>query len=813
MMKHSVKKVFNIKRNSKIAIFSLGFFVCFILSMALLVFCSSFWESVTDSMNQFGEYAFRVDSVDKESISKINENSAIDNVYYVDRIECNKENDNHSYVYFNISKDKLNLLGFDIINGKFPENEKEVLLDYLYLSYMKWDLSIVGQKVTINDKGQEKEYIVSGIIKKKEAFEGSDIHEFDFILSNDTKENNCAYFTLKQYSNFKEELENIQTNFSKDIYPNWGMYLDLGYANDVSLYEQNQVIYNYIYIVIVFCMIFLTYNIIKYCINDQYEKFAICNLLGINRIKSISSFAYNIFQYMIYGGITGYMFSLVSIFIVHRRLYGSNKIFFRILETFPVGEYCKGILVCILILAFVLLPIAFKLYKLSPCALLKEKNGLFSFKVKKSNKYVLKKSKFFELKMSGHYLKNNVVTRLFATIGCFVASCIIIVGSYYTQISYSDEEINSRYAYSIRLYEYYSDNQNIDEKEKKLEDNLGFSEAVNIHYLYEETVNAVVAKSKLSKQYEEYIYQDISKKVNNLAESNVNINISILGYSEEEIKRLHELNTGMKVTTLQDKEAFVVTDIETDYYADKNFYTYLTEGDFIKIDFDDDDRQNVSLKIVDNINTLSVRPENGKYRIVVIVSEAYFKKLFDVKIPQKVFVDDMIQESQIGDYRNLQELEIDSGYMVEYPREEYENEKELNRILDIFVYITFGLTILISITLIVSNNILKLSINKKEYAMMKAIGVCNKKLYKIFFYEGLIVVLQAQFIAWIVSYFVTKYAFLLKYPQSGTYLYNYPYNLIIKATILTLVFWMLSLVFIFMKIRNINTNKELRSIN
>lgn len=695
-----------------------------------MTFSSSFLESVRDSVEQYGTYAFRIDIVDEKVSDKLQKDRAVDEILYACYFseEVYEEEDAYYYTYIFDDEERLGLYGYQLIEGEYPQ-EGEVLIDFDYLVDNGYDSEIIGQKIPFDSQvlGEKQNYTISGIISRKEVFENTSFWEYAFVFYDEDPEYNCTYVTFNRYNNFKNDLERINDEYAVDVYANWGVYFDLGYGDDISLYEQNQRLYHYIYILILICMIFLIYNIIKICIHDQYEKFAILNLLGVNKSKSIAGFGWVIYRYIFLGGLAGGIAAFCTMLLIHKKIYGSLIIYKQVLEQFALRQYLGGVLGFIFILTLFLIPLVIRLWKQSPCALLQERKSVFNLKVRKYHKFVFSsKTGNWQRKLAKHYLKNDIIMRIFTTIGCCLATCIMVIGIYYIKTNYAKSIGNHDYAYCIQLYEFYSESQGISEKKESMDVNLGFGEDIILHSL---------------------------------------------GY----------------------------------------FCNSLDSGDNIQLLFDDEEKRDISLQVKQSVKQLSLYPENGEYWIIIIVSENFFQEIFEVELPMKVYIREKIPESDYQNYDNLEQMKYNKNFSVSYPLQDELNEVKLNRILKIFVYLIFVITLIVANILLISSNYLRLHVNMSEYAMMKAIGIGKQKLCRIFLCEISIIFVEAEIIACIISYFMTKYLYILKYPVTGTFLYHYPWRETIFAVLLSVFIAGLSIIPILRKLNGIDLIKELKS--
>lgn len=814
-----ILKAYLTSRKNRVFLFLLGVFFCFILSISLMVFTSSFIEGVNTSLEQYGEYAFYLDTADSDIYEKLSREDVIKDIVKCECKTREEAEEEHTYVYsfFYENEDRFDMYGFQFIKGTFPKSDKEVIIDMDYMMNHGWDYGIVGEEIEIalSDK-EKKTYTVSGVIKKSGAFGDDAQYDYKFIFYKEKPKENCMYVSFKRYDNMKEDLEHIQNKFGVEVYPNWGVYLDLGYINDTTLFEQNQQIYYFIFILILVCAGFVIYNLFKMCIHDQFEKITILNLLGISKLQSLGMFLVYIFRYVIAGSIAGIMISFGFMGVVHRILYGSETYFMQMCGQFPVMQLVKSVGLCFLLMFVVLLPLLLKLWKLSPCALLQAKKSIITVKLRKIQKPVFhQKTRHMCWKMARHYLKNDVAMHILTVIGSAVGTCIVIIGLFYIKINYSDFIGNSKMGYCVQMYEFYSESQGIEEKEELYAKNLGFSKDIVLHSLYEEPQKVQVDKNKLTDAYLNYLYQDNEIKMQSVHwnKDTLDIDATILGLNDIEMEALCKKNNLEDFEGLKEDEAIVLKSMFSVSGNEDVFYHTLAEGDEVTVLFGDNEKEDCKLRIKQLVNELTLYPEYGEYRIIVLVNQQTFEKLYGYSLPMKIFISNEIEKTDFQNTKALENLQIRNDISITYPYQEYLNEVYINRILKIFVYLLSAITVIIAGVLLLSAIYLRVYVNITEYAMLKAVGIPASKIKRMTGYEIGMIFIEGQTIACIMSYFLTKHFYLIKYPVTGTYLYHYPWKSVILALIIVGIILGCVLIPIFRKIDNIVPTKELKSIN
>lgn len=815
-----ILKAYLTSKKNKVFLFLLGGFFCFILSTSLIVFTSSFIEGVNTSLEQYGEYAFYLDTADSDTYEKLKKEDVVKDIL---KCECKmkeetEEENTYVYSFFYEKNERFDMYGFQTIEGTFPKTKEEVMIDTDYMMRNGWDDKIIGKSIEIPfmDTGNKKTYMVSGIIRKAGAFGDEAQYDYKFIFYKENPKENCMYVSFKQYDNMKQDLERIQQKLGVELYPNWGVYLDLGYINDTTLFEQNQQIYHFIFVLILVCAGFVIYNLFKMCMHDQFEKITILNLLGISKIQSLGMFLVYIFLYVIIGSVVGVAVSFGFMGVVHHVLYGSEKYFLQMCRQFPATQLVSSIGLCFLLMFAVLVPLLLKLWKLSPCALLQTQKSIITMKLRRKQKFVFpQRTRHMYWNMAKHYLKNDVMMHIFTVIGSAVGTCIVVIGLFYIKVNYSDFIGNTRMGYCIQLYEFYTESKEVKENEKLYRQNLGFSSDIALHSLYEENAKIQVDKKKLTDTYLSYLYQDNETKLQGvyMNKDTIDIDATILGLDDIERKALCEKNNISDCDGLKENEAIVLKSMFSVSGNEDVFYHTLTKGDEVKLLFNDGEKEDCKLKIKQLADELTLYPDYGEYQMVILISKKTFEKLYGYSLPMKVFIQDEIEKTDLRNADALKALQLKRDIHITYPYQEYLNEVYINRILKIFVSLLFAVTIVIAGVLLLSAIYLRVYVNTTEYAMLKAIGMQVSKIKRMIVYETAVIFIEGQTIACIISYFLTKHFYLIKYPATGTFLYHYPWKIVLLAFGIVGLILGCVLLPVFRKIDEIVPAKELKSIN
>lgn len=517
---------------------------------------------------------------------------------------------------------------------------------------------------------------------------------------------------------------------------------------------------------------------------------------------------------LIAGNITGIPLSIFFTDIVYLRLYGSLTLIKYVFKYSRMTEVLLGLLVIYIAAAIVVVPVFWKLAKFSPNALLRDENIIFIKKEKRYGKNVLQKKGFFSSKLGKHYLRKNRGMRVVTVLGFSMATTIMTVGFLYIHLNSSTERHKSEFQYRIRMYEYYDNNEDMNEKIRVFNHNMGFGNTIVLRYAYEKNVEAEIKTALLGNDYVNYINQDINHYLQDLSGHNdkTSVRIKILGYSPDEMERLKKTNDLSKTEILKDGEAYVLSRTYSSSGCDRVINNNIADDSEIKIVFDDLEKPDEKFLVRHQIEQLSFEPENCEYELIFIVNQSYYEKLFGERIPQYVYIGEQIQNNQKELYETLTNIEYSSDYVVTYPKREAEEEQALNSILNGFSVIMLLLTAGMALMILVCGNNMFFHLRRKEFSVLRALGVSNSKIFNVFLYGSFSILVQSQLWAVVVSYFITKHLYIEKYPVTGMYLYTFPYIYFILATGMVLGIWLLSIIPLSWSVRNLKAGEEIRNI-
>lgn len=231
----------NLKLNKKRTISTI---IGIILSVALICAVASMGISfqatlVENAINETGYYHLKISDVTDENIESLKNNRDIKDVLTISEKEYGKlENsqnvDKPYFKLYSMDKKLFEFLKFNLIDGRFPTNNNEIIISEHIIENAKVNYKIgdkikvnIGERVTLDDdklyymnpynkedekliNTQEYEFTIVGIIERPNMnFEAYSDPGYTIISTNMEAEKQEAYITLKNPKEYKKSIPNI----------------------------------------------------------------------------------------------------------------------------------------------------------------------------------------------------------------------------------------------------------------------------------------------------------------------------------------------------------------------------------------------------------------------------------------------------------------------------------------------------------------------------------------------------------------------------------------------------------------------------
>lgn len=834
-----------------------------VLSTALIVAVSSMYYSGINSLINYeiyeqGNFHVVYYDVPKESINDFENNQAIKNIYLTEALgyaKIDSKNEYKPYAFVKaFTKDSLENLSVKLIDGRFPLNDSEILIP----THLKTNGRLfynIGDEITlkvgkrIDDLGnqldqfnpyqdedekiintKERKYKIVGIIERPATnIESYSAPGYTFITYLDNiKEKVSVYakynkyglknhykvtaniigvddtlfykvnkgdYNVEEFDEYAKQMENAKYLFSVNQYL---IDLELNPITTSSIGGLNVV-------AIIVCLIIVVTSV--FCIKNSFDISTSEKIRQYGMLKSIGStkkqIKKNVFYEAFILGIVGIPLGIISgLFATYILIIVSNFYLKGMTEgltlkfSFSLAAILISVILSIITIYFSSFKSAFKASKITPIEGIKNSSDI-KFK---SN---LKTPKFIEkiFKEGGvisyKNIKRNKKKYRTTVISVIVSTSVFIALSYFMNMAFTlvNNELNLK-DYNVSLSSHDFKNKG-DEKYKKYIDTTKLD---NIErYTISRTYSLEFSNPKYNPEYISWIGDNFSNEETDI--------ISIRTLGDTEYKRYIK-SLGLKYENI--KDFGILVDTEMVYKIDENgkikkrymrLYDYNNK-DIIK----GIDNTNIEIGYVTDTLPFGFKGENNP--IIIFISDEMYDKLFKTSYLEIYYksldaskLQDNIEEYLKGETYNLDNID--------------ENVKIMNNLFTLVAIFLYGFIIVISligITNIFNTITTSMSLRKREFAMLKSIGMTSKEFNRMIRLESLFLGLKSLFfgipIGLILSYLI--YYFLKE--DSGIK-YEIPYLAIIISVIVVFILIMTLMKYSIGKISKQNTIETIRNEN
>ena len=631
-------------------------------------------------------------------------NSIIDNYgdYHAIIYDANTNEKNNldnklvnKYYYIYQIEDNLYSISdnFDLdldIKGRLPNNSNEILISSNKANELKLD---IDSNLEINSKS----YKVVGIYKKNYFL---NFTFDDIILTKNSEDNNKAvYFIyLDSYNNMNLDLNTLISKFNNaSIYKNQTL---ISYFDKSDTSTQNQVyvlLTMFLCLILAFIIFFIIYNAFSISVNEKKKKYAMYKSIGATPKQILCSVFLESLIVLVVAIPLGFLLSLgfisLILFIINNMLEGIAPNIYT-LEMYPTFIFIS--------LIFILVSTLFATFSVARMAsrinIIDEVRQNKKFKYRKSNK-LIKKLLGIECLISANNVTRDRAKYRITTISVVIGIILFLTSTTLLSISLyqtSDDKLNDYI--SVTIY-----------------DNLKKEEIINTISKLEAVDNFVYFK------YEYYTF-----KTTNNFDNITNNFISYLYINEDKYNELKEhynidndypflintLSNGNKIFTddivelelmSEEKNQNIIVNTVDDYGIFDESYGYYFTPSMHPV---------IIGKYNDNINS-SIN--------ISIQAKDYLK--LDQEIKALIEIDENV------DYWNT--------YVINH------NNRVLTNCIKLIIYLSLLFITFITVVSIIGTISASLNLRRKEFAILKSIGLSNKQFNKMIFYESLMLSLKS----------------------------------------------------------------------
>ncbi len=840
----------NLKLNKKRTIVTI---IGIILSTALMVgiglLFSTFQDYMIEEVTSYsGSYHALYSDLSADSLKNINGESEFTTFYEkgIGFSKIDTDNEYKPYLYImEVNKNYFNEL--KLIEGRFPENDNELVisshissngskdyavgesitLDYGYRVFegeknYNNDGYIEGENLVITDS---REYTIVGIVSRSN-YEDYSASGYSVFTLNENLDGNINLYTVFNQKNkiinqAKELAKELDYDENAIIYNAslLALYGESGYSNVSSSMVKMLVIM--LSLVSIGCIIVI-YNSFAISVMERKKEFGLLSSIGSTR-KQLS---YMVFFEALIVGLIGIILGIVGAYIgigvvvaIINNLIGDLLEYKLHLVTNMMFIIIPVIFMALVILISAIVP-SRRASKVSPIEAIRQNDDI------KINRKKIKTSKFInklfgiEGEIALKNIKRNKKKYRITIVSLFIS--IVLFISFSAYMNYTLNTVNNvvgEYPYDITIV-YYDESDTIKQKI----DQIVNSPEVDDYVKYKVVEVPIKRINNYTEEYKNYAKNRFMDDYDELFAKNKFDYISVIVLDDNSYDTYKEkigLNEDKIILLNNYKGVTYSNDARVNYDIPvvKKGNLNLTICNFAEVN-DDEIKENSDNYCNKNINNIFITdksyylaPELASYdSYKLVVNEKIFKAIIDnnemVTHIVNIASDNYVNIDKMGEELSKQEN-------VYYSNIEEDSKMERNLVLaiEILMYGFIALITLIGVTSVFNTISTSMALRKKEFAILRSIGLTKKGFNKILFFESLFFGLKSLLYALPMSFIIIV---LIHMSLSGVISSGgimVPWNNVILAIIMVFMIVLLTMLYSSNKIKKHNILEQIREEN
>lgn len=783
----------NLKLNKKRTIVTI---IGIMLSVALVTAVATIYSSLIKSLIDFETYQkgnFHVAFFDVpiNEIETIKNNRCVEKVHLTSNIGYAKlegsKNEYKPYIYVKgFTKDSIKELSARLVEGRFPENEDEIIIPTHLKTIGRVNLN-VGETITLDvgtrmSEGSEltqdnpftyeaneeiinttaKTYKIVGIIERPatniESYQAPGYTFITCVNEKDIKNKADVYCKYtkngsKNYANVTADILGVNENtYNKFISGNYGSEEEANslakeiadnakykYALNTYLitlennpFDQNAV-GNFGILVAIVCVIIVVTSV--FCIKNSFDISITEKIKQYGMLRSIGATKKQIrknvfFEATILGLIgiplglfAGMLASYILVIVTNFFLTDMLTEGLKLVLSYSWIAIIFAILLGFVTIYFSALRSAFKASKVSPIDSIRNSSNIKIKAKKVKSPKIIKKIFGIGGEISYKNLKRNKKKYRTTVISIIVSVSVFIALSYFMNVAFSEIGRTIDVSdYNISLWYYISK----DEQYGKIEKILQLDNINN--YTISKSVSLIIDNPNFNEKYLEI--QNTSKETMTENEENYYV-INTLG-KEQYKKYLKELN--LDYDDFKDK-GIIIDQIEVKYQNEKNKnvtkylreYNYK-ENDTINGKYENSEGKMSEFKIDVGLVTDKLPFGLNQNIPYIIVSDELYDKL-GMKSAETYL---MIDSSNPDKLQNeMEEILKNENYTINNMNENVKIMRNMYILIGIFLYGFIIVISLIGVTNIFNTITTNMNLRRQEFAMLKSVGMTSKEFSRM----------------------------------------------------------------------------------
>lgn len=783
----------NLKLNKKRTIVTI---IGIMLSVALITAVATIYSSLIKSLIDFETYQkgnFHVAFFDVpiNEIETIKNNRCVEKVHLTSNIGYAKlegsKNEYKPYIYVKgFTKDSIKELSARLVEGRFPENEDEIIIP----SHLKINGRVnlnVGETITLDvgtrmSEGSEltqdnpftyeaneeiinttaKTYKIVGIIERPatniESYQAPGYTFITCVNEKDIKNKADVYCKYtkngsKNYANVTADILGVNENtYNKFISGNYGSEEEANslakeiadnakykYALNTDLitlennpFDQNAV-GNFGILVAIVCVIIVVTSV--FCIKNSFDISITEKIKQYGMLRSIGAtkkqIRKNVFFEATILGLIGIPLGLFAgmfasyILVIVTNFFLTDMITegLKLVLSYSWIAIIFAILLGFVTIYFSALRSAFKASKVSPIDSIRNSSNIKIKAKKVKSPKIIKKIFGIGGEISYKNLKRNKKKYRTTVISIIVSVSVFIALSYFMNVAFSEIGRTIDVSdYNISLWYYISK----DEQYGKIEKILQLDNINN--YTISKSISLIIDNPNFNEKYLEA--QHTSKETMIENENNYYV-INTLG-KEQYKKYLKELN--LDYDDFKDK-GIIIDQIEVKYQNEKNknVTKYLREYNYKENDTINGKYKNSEGKMSEfkiDIGLVTDKLPFGLNQNIpyIIVSDELYDKL-GMKRAETYLMIDSSNPDKLQD--EMEEILKNENYTINNMNENVKIMRNMYILIGIFLYGFIIVISLIGVTNIFNTITTNMNLRRQEFAMLKSVGMTSKEFSRM----------------------------------------------------------------------------------
>ena len=672
-------------------------------------------------------------------------------IYNTTTLEKDKLKDDRILKYSYIFKIENNLYSisdnFDLsfnLNGKLPTDNNEIMIssNKAYL-----DNLTIGSSLKIDDK----KYEVVGIY---DSFELQKLNLDNIVITKEDEINSEAiYFIyLKSYKDIYNNIRDIAINLSnsKCSINNSLLYYYAGSDPNSNYVNNSDAVYflltMFMCLILAFIIFFIIYNAFSISVNEKKKKYTMYKSIGATPKQILYSVFLESIIVLIIAIPLGFLLSLgfvsLILFIINNMLEGIAPNIYT-LEMYPTFIFIS--------LIFILVSTLFATFSVARMAsrinIIDEVRQNKKFKYRKSNK-LIKKLLGIECLISANNVTRDRAKYRITTISVVIGIILFLTSTTLLSIAlYSFED-----SYTIQNYAYLN----------YVESDLN---NITTEHILEYIDDLDSVKEYIFDKSGYYNYQTIDDKTGNIIVAYIDTR------NYEKLKEKYQFDEAIIFNVLDDgkqvfeQESISLTLNPTSNYANQEPFDVtakvINESGFLE-------------DIYPGVYTTSFLP------IMVLEQENQIDYISHIYIVS----DDYLKLDQ-----EIQELvENNKIYYANYPAM-YHNQVVTSNCIKLIIYLALLFITFITVVSIIGTISASLNLRRKEFAVLKSLGLSNKQFNKMIFYESLMLSLKSLLFGFLIFILIVSIFLRISMINENTFdgLLDLPLSIFISPLIVCII--------------------------